>query len=382
MDRGAEFRVPHRTERESEVLRDNSNLTDVMRWLGDTSQSAFKTRQASPAAFVIAIPQWPIADVRRGDKIAYFFNWIVRFKFGKVTHVEDWDVLRDPKTGKNVINSDGETVRDEMWERKATVKITLYNHGDAHFTGAREFVQARESNEFKFKFTNYERQILPPSDIDAGVTEEDAEVLLEAWSRMPDLKFEQQDESGAFLPLGSAKYVTIPADEDATPRQVITSHHRYMAFWAATKKGIPSGPARDFVNEHFKDAYAFNALDAEPAGNDEPATLEDADLYIDGDDFDAGDFSAYSLHYHNPPPTRRRGPPPSSKPGEEKRPKIESKMAALHLARTPQTKCSFCNRRKAVAACDGCGEAKYCGEQCQKIAWHFDGHHKTCVPKK
>ena len=86
--------------------------------------------------------------------------------------------------------------------------------------------------------------------------------------------------------------------------------------------------------------------------------------------------NGYSFFYRKRP-DRLRGPPSSSKPDPRggKRTKTKAPFRV-------QAKCSFCNRRKAVAVCDGCGDAKYCGATCQKIAWHFDGHHKTCFPKK
>ena len=374
--RGTPWRVSHKAERQSVILNDPSDLVEIMRWLGDTAELAFKSRLGSPASFAIGIPA-------QSHTVAHFFNWKVKFGDGELVFIETTgDPVRDEDTDKKARDSFGEVVYEELWERRFEVEVTLYNHGDAHFEGAREFVQAREDQKFVFLFKTYDVSTVTPMgpNFDQGATEEDVEsVLPPGLGMMPDIKFEQQDASGAFLPLGSAKFETWSSHPHDPPRQVITAEHRYGAFKAMLKNKMPPEIARDQVDLAFKDAYMFDEHDADVGGEQGLETVS-SDLYIrvEPEEFEvrsyAGtDFTGFSVIYRLPPTTRRRGrtSPSSPRPGEGKREKTEAPYFM-------QAKCSFCNRRKATAVCDGCGEAEYCGAQCQKIAWHFDEHHKTC----
>ena len=388
---GTPWRVSHKAERESVVLDDPTDIVELMRWLGDTSERTFMPRAASPASFAIAIPasHWLGGD--RPDRVVHFFNWRFTAEDDDLRHIENTgDAVRDEETGKKIRNSAGEVVDDEYWERLAHAKITLYNKADAHFEGAREFVQARKNEKFRFYFKSFQGSIVIPQgpNYDGGATKEDAENHLPGGFMMPDLKFEQQDDNGAFLPLTAPTFETWPGDPDVLEtRQVITTQHRRQAFGTFIRQGMPEEIARIQVKEAFKDAYTFDPTDAD-YGGEEKTELTESDLYTttfpygpddpfpSKDAYHSKNISGYSIFYRLPLPTRRRGPSPPSSP-QPKEGKREKTEAPYFL----QTKCSFCNRRKAVAVCDGCGEAKYCGEKCQEIAWHFDDHHKTCIQK-
>ncbi len=386
--RGTPWRVSDKAKRESFILRDNSNLVDIMRWLGDTAELAFKPRAGSPASFAIGMPAGLTPEgQKRPDTVAHFFNWSIHVDDNGVAYIRKAsDPVRDEATGKKVRDSGGLVVYEEVWKRFYEIQVTLYNYGDAYFEGAREFVQAREVQRFEFHFRTERVANVRPSapNYDDGADDDDAERVLPDGSMvMPDLKFEQQDLSGAFLPVDSPKFETWPGMFEPPPRQVITAQHRLRAFEAMIKKHVPPPIARIQVNLAFKDAYMFDEHDAHVSGAEE-VELDSIELetrkhpkFVASDRASVDEFTGFSIIYRLPLPTRARGPSPSSspQPKEGKREKTESPFRV-------GAKCSFCNRRKAVAACDGCGEAKYCGEQCQKIAWHFDGHHKTCVPKK
>ncbi len=382
---GTPWGVPHKAERESVVLDDPTDIVELMRWLGDTSDRTFLPRAASPASFAIAIP----ASRGRPDRVVHFFNWKFAAEDDDLEYIDSpGDPTLDEETEEPILDSDGNEVYDEYWERIAHAQITLYNKGDAHFEGAREFVQARKDEEFQFNFESFEGSIVIPQgpNYDDGATEADAENQLPPGGfMMPNLMFEQQDDNGAFLPLTDLKFVTWRDDSDDAPQRVITTQHRRQAFGTFLREGMPVEIARIQVKEAFKDAYTFDPRGAD-YGGEEQTELTASDLYTTtftyGPDnpevhaYRSKNIFGYSIFYRLPLPTRRRGPSPPSSP-QPKEGKREKTEASYFL----QTKCSFCNRRKAVAVCDGCGEAKYCGEKCQKLAWHFDGHNKTCIQK-
>ena len=387
--RGTPWRVSHKAKRESFILSDNSDLVDIMRWLGDTAELAFKPRAGSPAAFAIGMPAGLTPEgQKRPDTVAHFFNWNISLDDEGLVHIRGRpsNPVRDEQTGKKVRDSQGFVVYKEVWQRRYKIQVMLYNHFDAHFEGAREFVQARKDQRFVFYFKTFDEAVVTPSgpNYNQGASEDDAEsVLPEEAMVMPDIHFEQQDwRSGAFFPVDSPKFETMPDVLDRwPPRQVITAQHRLRAFEAMLKQRVPPPIARIQVEHAFKDAYMFDEHDAHLGGAEE-IELDSKDLYTQANPetsaaFDirafVEEFTGFSIIYRLPVPTLSRGPPSSTKPDprEGKREKTESPFRV-------GTKCSFCNRRKAVAACDGCGDAKYCGAQCQKIAWHFDGHHKTC----
>ena len=385
---GTPWRVSHKAEREAVTLDDPNDIVEIMRWLGDTTERAFRPRTASPASFAIAIPASHWLGRDRPDRVVHFFNWKFSANDDELKHIESTnDPTYDEETGEPILDSGGNEVYDEYWERIAYATITLYNKADAYFEGAREFVQARKNQKFRFYFKSFEGSVVIPSgpNYDDGATEKDAENYLPGGFMMPDLKFEQQDDNGAFLPVTNATFVTRPDDPDDPPQQVITTQHQRQAFGTFIREGFEVVVARMQVKHAFKDDYIFDPTDAE-YGGEEQTELVERDLYWTapdswGETEENADFSknttGYSIIYRLPLRTLSRGPPSSAKPDprEGKREKTESPFRV-------GAKCSFCNRRKAVAACDGCGEAKYCGEKCQMIAWHFDGHHKVCSPKK
>lgn len=379
MDRGVEWRVPDRAERES-IVSSDPDLREVMRWLGDTAELTFKSRVASPAVFSIGIPKWSFIFGVAEDTTEHFLNWKVTYFADEPTYVGEGDYMEDPDDPeKHLVNKAGREVMDEEWERITHVRVKLYNKGDAHFTNAQEFVQARKRREFEFQYRLYDRSRVEPSDIEneEGVTLEDAEDALYAEIFAPPIKFEQQDDDGAFLTISDPKYESI-VDEGDVPQRVVTTQHRLRLFKTMLERDMPRPIALMQVHEAFKDAYVFNAKDFISGFGWVDADFVNSELIIrktDREDvtrrIDVKDFSMWSFLYRQAEATRRRPGRPLTQPGEGKQEKTEAPFRI-------QAKCSFCNRRKATAACDGCGEAKYCGAQCQKIAWSFDGHDKSC----
>ena len=371
MAQGAEWRVPVTAEREVYLGGDGKDIPEVMRWLGDTAEHTFRERSASPAAFAFGKPQ------ESEEPTQFFFNWKVKVDRGIPEYLRDLDQLFDDND-EVIQNSDGDDVYAELWQRHTRVTITFYNKGDAHFAGAREVAQAFKTRKFKLSFRLTNRDSVEPSDYNEGVDDKDLERDLYGAVLAPSMAFEQQDENGGFLPAGSAKFAT---RGEAAPRQVITAEHRYRAFLEFIKAGaLPEIARTHLVPEAFKDAYRFDALDFTSFGWEDLRVKPSRFIVYQpsgekGAEASGGLFTMWSILYRKPRKTRRRSLTPPTQPGEEKRGKTESPFRV-------GAKCSFCNRRKAVAVCDGCGDAKYCGEQCQKIAWHFDGHHKTCFPKK
>ena len=103
-----------------------------------------------------------------------FWNWSVTFLDEGVTQIEQVEQMIDQETDEPVVDSNGDEVYDELWEHTAAIVLKFYNNHDWWTDPSQRSDVHKKGNELELRYEYFEGSIISPSDIELGVTEEDA----------------------------------------------------------------------------------------------------------------------------------------------------------------------------------------------------------------
>ncbi len=367
----------HVKPRGSFVTLDNAgDFESVLTWLRNSANRAVNQRSYSDVNFRF------VADVGSTFPLLNFWNWSLTFQTQDVEQVEQVEQTIDQETGEPVVDSNGDEVYDELWEQMTVITLNFYNrhgwwddpsdHHDTHY----------KNKDVVLTYEYSEMSIISPSDIELGVTEDDAAAELYSPNFGPDIYFEQEmDDVYAMQELHKPKFVAIftePSDVAGeftkVTRPVIVSEHVRAAVEAGIERGLPP-PIAEAIGEAMKrDAHYFTP-DSVTAGLQAEVRLVAMhawtnDVLLRRWRLRPRVDTVYSWNYpRSPTKTTRRsdGSPPQRR--GERRPEKRPRTGANFVS------CDSCKRHQAKFSCGGCSKAVYCSPECQELAWTGNHEH-------
>ena len=366
----------------SVVLDNFGNLDEVLVWLRNSANSAVNTRTRGPVYFRFLADHDARLSVRDRVEHLNYLNWALTTYTYDVEHVEVGDQTLDEKTGDAVHDSVGDPVYDEVWRRKTELVLKLYNKHDWHLETYSRDIAHHADNFVEITYAYISEAIVTPSDIEEGVTENDAaeEAELDEANFGPDLVFEQErDDVKAFHephnPVFTAKVYEPDEEHEGeftqVEKSVIVSEHVRAAVQAGIDNGLGAGVA-EAIGVAMKQSSHYFTPDSVTARLEYATRIGRASIYetsvrVADRILRPKAFTTYLLKEGERVPTRRADVSPPQ-PRRERRPEKRSRTG------TPFVACDLC-KRQARFSCGGCSKAVYCGQECQELAWTGNHEH-------